>query len=489
MQNANQHAKLGLTYQHQNQLQKAAQHYYQAIELDANQPAWVYASFGSLLLKFKQIQKAEHFFKFMQQQHPNEPYSYIGAITLFVAQKRWEQVLDQCQRCLQKIPFEINCLSAKADALFKLGRYTESKVIYLFLIKHDLIKPNLAIYHRLIKEITFVQNDLVAAKYCLDKALQQFPENAFLNQKQFQLAQYFNSLDQPADTIENLSKKYPTLPIYQVWLNTIQRFYDGEQRIEHLHKLLTALDKVEHVNNEVEFLLLKINIYLALKDYEVTRSLIEDLRKLDCQTPICQSLFHIQQKLKVAHFPNYNAPKIFGIGLSRTGTTSLTQALDILGFHTAHWINPHTDRELDIDDVLLFDALTDISISYMFETLYEKFPNAKFIYTTRPLDSWEKSVKTHYLRNHFSSDLKKLIPITNYRNQTYQNTQHNIYSNHTSWREAYLHFDTRVKTFFADKPQDKFLEFNIFVGDDWHQLCEFLGCDRPTIDFPWKNKT
>ncbi|HEV8715109.1 MAG TPA: sulfotransferase [Candidatus Binatia bacterium] len=29
--------------------------------------------------------------------------------------------------------------------------------------------------------------------------------------------------------------------------------------------------------------------------------------------------------------------KIFGLGLSRTGTTSLTEALEILGFSTIHY--------------------------------------------------------------------------------------------------------------------------------------------------------
>ena len=60
--------------------------------------------------------------------------------------------------------------------------------------------------------------------------------------------------------------------------------------------------------------------------------------------------------------------KIFGIGLSKTGTTSLTQALQILGYQALHY--PRDDRTLEqllhadfrLDLFERFDALTDTTI-------------------------------------------------------------------------------------------------------------------------------
>ena len=62
--------------------------------------------------------------------------------------------------------------------------------------------------------------------------------------------------------------------------------------------------------------------------------------------------------------PKWKERKIFGIGLSKTGTTSLSKALTLLNFSTAHWTNPYSHDLLVKKDIPLFESLTDISISY-----------------------------------------------------------------------------------------------------------------------------
>jgi hypothetical protein len=96
--------------------------------------------------------------------------------------------------------------------------------------------------------------------------------------------------------------------------------------------------------------------------------------------------------------------KVFGIGLSRTGTTSLTVALNGVGFSSYHALphlldwppatlaDPHgrpTPNQWWAD---AYDAHTDIQSSVVFKELAEMYPDAKFVYNRRPAAKWGKSM-------------------------------------------------------------------------------------------------
>ena len=51
--------------------------------------------------------------------------------------------------------------------------------------------------------------------------------------------------------------------------------------------------------------------------------------------------------------------KIFGIGLSKTGTSSLSEALEILGYSTVHF--PST-----LSEIAYYDAATDSTVARRF---------------------------------------------------------------------------------------------------------------------------
>ena len=63
--------------------------------------------------------------------------------------------------------------------------------------------------------------------------------------------------------------------------------------------------------------------------------------------------------------------KVFGIGLSRTGTTSLDVAMWHLGLTSLH--NPHPERSVAGDFAFMdeHDAASDISIAHAFVALDE----------------------------------------------------------------------------------------------------------------------
>ena len=84
--------------------------------------------------------------------------------------------------------------------------------------------------------------------------------------------------------------------------------------------------------------------------------------------------------------------KVFGIGLSRTGTRSLAEAFQLLGYNFLH--NPHRSTLLRGQH----DGASDIAIFIHFKIIDKKFPGSKFILTVREKESWLGSIKAHYDR-------------------------------------------------------------------------------------------
>jgi hypothetical protein len=188
-------------------------------------------------------------------------------------------------------------------------------------------------------------------------------------------------------------------------------------------------------------------------------------------------------------------PKVFGIGLSRTGTTSLAHALHHLGYNTLHW--SRDGKVIGWPELMDADAATDTPCSAQFEALYHTFEDAKFVYTVRDVDPWTQSIKDHFGIEQ-PRDFRNLPRDEAYwkpgRNWGWYNTVRRIqiheglYAQHDSWADAYWAFDARVRRFFDDKPDDRFLELNITEGEGWETLCPFLGLDPPDRPFPHRNR-
>ena len=194
-------------------------------------------------------------------------------------------------------------------------------------------------------------------------------------------------------------------------------------------------------------------------------------------------------------------PKVFGIGLSKTGTSSLHFALETLGYNTVHW--RRGGKIVGWTTFSYFDGVTDINTAAQFESLYYSFQESRFIYTTRDLVSWTQSIEDHFSR-YFGiqnpSDISDKYAESDFWGDSDHGWDwHNalrriqiwnaLYAQHDSWEDAYLSYDKRVRHFFRDKPENRFLEMNIVDGDGWEPLCEFLETDIPDRPFPHANKT
>ena len=197
-------------------------------------------------------------------------------------------------------------------------------------------------------------------------------------------------------------------------------------------------------------------------------------------------------------------PKVYGVGLSKTGTTSLSRALEILGYkESMHWIENR--MVIDWTEFFYADAATDISCSFQFESLYHTFEESKFIYTVRDVKSWKQSIKNHFRsKYHEEFDCPNELRRIHTRDSFWGHREneggfHNsiqrikvhesLYAQHSSWEKAYRSFDSRIHQFFKDKPDDRLLKINIIDGEGWELLCPFLECDIPNRPFPHANES
>ena len=178
-------------------------------------------------------------------------------------------------------------------------------------------------------------------------------------------------------------------------------------------------------------------------------------------------------------FMGYN--KIFCIGLNKTGTKSLSDALTILGFKSFHGnaisnimeYNFQANRKL-LGGTKSYDAYSNFCVSTIpgiYRILDEQYPGSKFILTIRDLYAWLVSREQHVLKN--------------MANPFYKGTWLKV--DKKRWIQEYNEYNKKVKKYFKDRHQD-FLVLDICGGDAWEKLCPFLGMTIPDVSFPNTNK-
>lgn len=164
--------------------------------------------------------------------------------------------------------------------------------------------------------------------------------------------------------------------------------------------------------------------------------------------------------------------KVFGIGLSKTGLTSLSKALRQLGYKTIHY--PRDLRYIDEHD-----AATDLLVVLNYKKLDKKYPNSKFILTIRDYSAWIKSIKNHYDKSTATSEDVFLMEL---RRKVWGDTHYNK----KMMTETYNKHIKDVMEYFKERKED-LLVMDIAKGDGWDVLCTFLDKKLPTIPFPKEN--
>ena len=201
----------------------------------------------------------------------------------------------------------------------------------------------------------------------------------------------------------------------------------------------------------------------------------------------------VRRRVELPRLEVFNEPKVFGIGLAKTATSSLSDALTLLGIDNGHWTNPLTNQILSDVDFFMLGGACDTSASQNFEKLFYQYPNARFILTQRRLDDWVRSMTDHYAINTGRTDIEgmrqRIGRSTEWRHGFESVAIHaGLYLHHDGLEQAYAAHERRVRNFFLDKPSGRLLEFNVFEGDGWPKLCEVLERPLPETGFPWKNR-
>ena len=193
--------------------------------------------------------------------------------------------------------------------------------------------------------------------------------------------------------------------------------------------------------------------------------------------------------------PPRTQPKVFGLGLSRTGTRSLTAALHVLGFDTVHYpIDASTLSTLERGDARFalldhYDGLTDITVAPYFEDLDARYPGAKFVLTVREREGWLRSCETHW------SGRSAHEPVEDAEHDVHMQVRRflraAVYGSYEFHPERFVRAYERhvraVMHHFRDRPGD-LLVLDITRGEGWEKLAPFLGRAIPDAPFPHKGK-
>ena len=177
--------------------------------------------------------------------------------------------------------------------------------------------------------------------------------------------------------------------------------------------------------------------------------------------------------------------KVFGLGLNKTGTSSLHRAFELLGYRSLHFGGMEThelvSRAIDEGKPILShlnpepDAVCDVLLlNYYFFLADIQYPGSKFVLTLRDLNDWLDSRRRHVERN------QRMAEAGEYDGPF-------VTVDLDSWAVEYRRHEAVVRAYFADR-RDDLLAFRPADGR-WEPLCEFLARPVPNAPFPWENRS
>ena len=206
--------------------------------------------------------------------------------------------------------------------------------------------------------------------------------------------------------------------------------------------------------------------------------------------------------------------KIIGAGFPRTGTTTLKQALETLGYSkTYHFKDLIADpdrlkdwEELETKGHTNFAALFDGFVATVdfpgypyYKILLEKYPDAKVILTKRKFEAWYESTRktvwkagpqtvpaklAMLLKMLFNQRLRQTFKCIKFMRATYLGKQ---FDNKFASREhAEKVFYNHIAEVSEYVPKEQLLIYDVAEG--WEPLCRFLSCPIPREPFPHLNK-
>jgi hypothetical protein len=178
--------------------------------------------------------------------------------------------------------------------------------------------------------------------------------------------------------------------------------------------------------------------------------------------------------------------RVFNVSHHKCGTTSVHEALRILGFKSHHCEDPdrllkvHLEGAVSSDPLLNEDnaAWGDLPITIMYRALYETFPDETYLFVRRDPASWLQS-----LRRHIMGFWPGPLPI---HTLVYGYPITALNFDEEACLRAYLRIRGDILGFFMGKPNFHLIEFEEL---SWKPLCEAVGRPEPAVPFPWEKRS
>ncbi len=202
--------------------------------------------------------------------------------------------------------------------------------------------------------------------------------------------------------------------------------------------------------------------------------------------------------------------KIFCIGRNKTGTTSMSQLFNNLGYRVAS----QRPAELLIEDwqkgdfakIIRFakyrgEVFQDIPFSLpgTYKILDEEFKNAKFILTVRDSpDEWYSSLINFHSKVFGNGSIPQKTDLLNASyiypgwawkafRCIYDTPEEDLY-NKEILINSYINYNNDVQEYFKDKP-NQLIVINLKDEDTNAKLRDFLALESPIQEIPWENRT
>ena len=183
-------------------------------------------------------------------------------------------------------------------------------------------------------------------------------------------------------------------------------------------------------------------------------------------------------------------PKVFCIGLNKTGTSSMKGCFQALGLgpvsspklparkgtHFLADITYRNDYRAALSYARRYRSFEDRpwNVWEMYRQLDQAFPGSLYILTVREPEEWWRSV-AHWLtcvKPHMVDSYCRHLKASQF--------------DRTAFLDGYLAYNHEVREYFRGRSD--FLEMDITGGDTWDRLCPFLGLQIPDVPFPHLNR-
>jgi hypothetical protein len=188
------------------------------------------------------------------------------------------------------------------------------------------------------------------------------------------------------------------------------------------------------------------------------------------------------------------ALEVVGTGFGRTGTDSMREALNILGFGPCHHMFEVTDNPLmksrwrafmdsgDSNWEELFEgyrSCVDWPSAHYWRELVPLYPRARVILTWRDPESWWTSYEATILRYFQTAQDRASVGVR---------ISEKAFGGYAADRSRMIAaYESNVADVIASVPKDRLLVHNL--GDGWEPLCAHLNVPVPDIPYPSRNTT